>query len=86
MTFERACEFCYNNFKTEYGVGIGWIEDFDDFWVFHKHSDKVEYGVLPIIVYKDSRYPEPLTFELSLELDDKMKDGLEIEVPIKYQK
>ena len=44
MTFNAACLFCYEDFKKEYGSGIGMIQDCGEYWVFYKKSDEPEYG------------------------------------------
>lgn len=85
MTFEMACKLCYENFKKNHNVGIGKIQECADFWIFYKSSTEVDYGFLPIIVYKSDEHPVYMTFNLYLELSDILKIAKEKTVPVKYK-
>ena len=84
MTFEEGCKFSYDIFKKEYGTGIGTIDEYKNFWVFAKYSEAMEYGTLPIVVYKDEKRTEYLTFELSLRLAGELANPVSIPVPEIY--
>lgn len=84
MTFNAACIFCYEDFKKEYGTGIGKIQDCGEYWVFYKKSDEPEYGALPMIVYKGDKQPIPMTFDVYLQLAEEMDGAKFISVPEKF--
>lgn len=84
MTFKDGCKLSYENFKEEYGTGIGAIEEYPEFWVFTKRAEVIEYGPLPIIVYKGDRHPEFLTFEMVMNLNHALDNPIQIPVPEIY--
>lgn len=84
MTFEEGCKLSYDIFKKEYGTGIGCIKKCSDFWVFGRKSETLEYDSLPIIVYKEDKQPEYLTFDMLLELADVLDKAEDLEVPEIY--
>ena len=86
MTFEEGCKLCYSVFKKEYGTGIGTIDEYKNFWVFAKYSEVMEYGPLPIVIYKEDKLPEYLTFELVLHLGQEFDNSVAIPVPEVYKK
>ena len=85
MTFDTACKFCYEDFKKEYNAGIGNIQEFKDYWIFYKKSDGIEYGALPILVYKEDKQPVLLTFDLYLELSKEIENAVNVEVPKEFE-
>lgn len=84
MTFNAACLFCYEDFKKEYGSGIGMIQDCGEYWVFYKKSDEPEYGALPMIVYKGDKQPLPMTFDMYLQLAEEIGRGRTVVVPEEF--
>jgi hypothetical protein len=84
MTFDAACKFCYDIFKEEDNSCIGSIKEYEKYWVFYKKCEVVEYGILPILVYKEDKHSILLTFDKLLELSEEMENSVELEVPSKY--
>lgn len=83
MTFQSACDFCYNEFQKDNST-IGSISDCGDYWVFYKKNDEVEYGSLPILVYKTDELPIFLAFNMMLEKADEIEKATEIKVPEEF--
>lgn len=75
MTLEQGTKFADEIFKERYNIGVGKIIECCDFWVLYSDSSEIDYGLLPIIIYKNSRLPEDLNFEKMIELSEEIDKG-----------
>lgn len=83
MTFDSACKFSYEKFQED-NAGIGEIRELDEGWIFYKQTDEMEYGTMPIFVYKEDKHPIQITFDIFLEMADRIASARKIEIPNKY--
>lgn len=75
MTLEQGVKFADEMFKERYNLSVGKIVECSDFWVIYSDSKELDYGLLPIIIYKNSRPPEDLNFGKLIELHEEIDNG-----------
>ena len=86
MNFENACRICYQYFMEKENVGIGEIRDCGEFWIFFHYAEEFEYGLPPMIIYKNDEIPIEVTFQMFLQLSEVIQTGKVIDVPNQYKK
>ena len=84
MDFVSACKFSYSEFQ-EYDAAIGKIRDCGGYWIFFPKGKADEYGLVPIIVYKDDKQPIFMAFDQYLKLASNIEKAPVIEVPEEFK-
>lgn len=75
MTLEQGITFANEIFKERYNLKVGKIIECHNFWILYSDSFEVDYGLLPIIIYKNNRVPEDLNFQKMIELSEEIDKG-----------